>query len=391
MAKATPAHIIYQTANGEEQVINFHAVINEEHQASSQITKYPVQTGKHITNHAIRNNRSLSLSGAYSNYVFSSSDRFAGEDIGVLPAREMFGSDTNKVMFEVLESLVQSGQECKVITNLGIYDPVVFNKFSTKQAAGTVDTLNFTISGEEIVKVTETNDNAPIPLAFNVLAGAKRESAVFELESLGISVSPEDEVSKVDWNIGDDVSITDVDEVGNSVKTTFVFKGRDPATSLPNYEVHFSESAVQVAGLEAESNADTCCSNLSDEEKLRNKIQTKIGSVSDCFTDEIIDQTLQEVDDSFSTAIGKLNKSDYGYLYDTTSGDGKGAAVIKAGIGCVVQTVTDSEETDPFSAINSALPTVDYMFDGAQRGLGFGTVNKEKATFIQVKSGCGGC
>lgn len=391
MAKATPAHIIYETANGEEQVINFHAVVTEDHGASSQITKYPVQTGKHISNHAIRNNRTISLSGAYSNYVFTSSDRFAGEATSSNPSKETQGSDTNKVMFEVLESLVQSGQVCKVVTNLDIYETVVFNRFTTKQAAGSVDTLNFTISGEEIVVVSEKNDNAPIPLAFSVLSGAKREAVVYELESLGINTTASDEISKVDWNIGDDFSINDVDEVGNPVKTTYIFKGRDPATSLPNYEIHFSESAVEVDGLGEEVASGSCCSTLSDAEKLKKKIKTSIGNVSDCFTDTITDELLSATEDSYNTAIGKLTRSAYGYLYDITSGDGVGAALIKAGISCVVQTATASDETDPVNAVRNSLPTVEDMFEGAQQGLGFGDVKKEKATLIQVKSGCGGC
>lgn len=246
MAKATPAHIIYKTDNGEEQVINFHAVISEEHHASSQITKYPVQTGKHISNHAIRQNRIISLSGVYSNYVFAWSSRAMGEDLGVLPSRDMYGTDTNRVMFEVLESLVNSAAECKVVTNLGIYDPVIFNKFSTKQVAGKVDTLEFTLSGEEVIKVGEASDKAPVPLNFTVIEGAEREATVFQLDSMGIGVQPEDEVSKVELEVGDDFTISDVDSAGNAVKTTYVYKGRDPATGEPIYEVHLSEKSVEV-------------------------------------------------------------------------------------------------------------------------------------------------
>lgn len=246
MAKATPAHIIYSTPNGEEKVIDFHAVISEEHNASSQITKYPVQTGKHISNHAIRQNRVVSLSGVFSNYVFSWSSRAMGQDLGVLPSRDMYGTDTNRVMFEVLESLVNSAAECKVVTNLGIYEPVIFNKFTTKQAAGKVDTLEFTISGEEIVKIGEASDKAPVPLNFTVIKGAEREATVFQLESMGINVGAEDEVSKVELEVGDDFTLSDVDTAGNAVKTTYIYKGRDPASGEPIYEVHLSEQSVEV-------------------------------------------------------------------------------------------------------------------------------------------------
>ncbi len=387
MAKSTPAHIIYQTANGEEQTLNFHAVMSEDHGASSQITKFPVQTGKHISNHAIRNNRTISLTGAFSNYGFTSEDVAVGEDIGQLPRRPSFGSDTNKAMFDVLESLVQSAQECKVVTNLGIYDPVIFNKYSTKQASGTVDTLNFTISGEEVIKVSESSRNAPVPLAFNVLSGPQREAVVYELDSLGISVSPEDEVSKADWNIGEDFTISGVDEVGNAVKTTWVYKGRDPVFSgKPNYEVHFSESAVEVSGADSVASNSSCCSDTT--ESLKNKISAGVDSASNCFTEELEQIALEEAENLVSTAMGDLKKSIYGYVYDITSGDTAGAAILKAGLGCVIQTVTDSEETNLANAVIDSLPTTSDMIEGARSGLGFGEIEKKKASLIQVKSGC---
>lgn len=387
MAKSTPAHIIYQTANGEEQTINFHAVMSEDHGASSQITKFPVQTGKHISNHAIRNNRTLSLTGAFSNYGFTSEAVAVGQDISDFPRRQSFGSDTNKAMFEVLESLVQSAQECTVVTNLGIYTPVVFNKFSTKQASGTVDTLNFTISGEEIIKVSESSKNAPVPLAFSVLSGPEREAVVYELDSLGISVSPEDEVSKADWNIGEDFTISGVDEVGNAVKTTWIYKGRDPVFSgKPNYEVHLSESSVEVFGADDSSVSGSCCGD--PEESLKDKISAGVDSASRCFTDRLEQIAIEETEDLVDTAMGKLKRSIYGYVYDITSGDTAGAAILKAGIGCIVQTVTDSEETDLGRAIVSSLPSTSDMIQGARSGLGFGEIQKKKASLIQVKSGC---
>ena len=76
MAKTTPAHIIYtKKGTDNEVVIDFHAVVSEDHEASAKITKYPVQTGLHISNHSIRNNRVVSLTGVISNMIMNNASR----------------------------------------------------------------------------------------------------------------------------------------------------------------------------------------------------------------------------------------------------------------------------------------------------------------------------
>lgn len=387
MAKSTPAHIIYKTANGDEQTLNFHAVMSEDHKASSQVTKYPVQSGKHISTHAIRENRVITLKGAFSNYGFTSSAVAVGQDIGVLPARPTFGSDTNSAMFEVLESLVQSAQECKVVTNLGIYEPVIFNKFSTQQASGTVDTLNFTISGEEIIKISETSSNAPVPLSFTVLSGPARAAAVFELERQGLFTTPADEISKAEFTVGKDFVISGEDEVGNAVKTTWIYKGRDPVPNgKSNYEVHLSESAVEVYGAEESLLDESCCKDK--EDTFADLVSAGVDNTADCFVDEVENLVANETEELYATAIGDLKQSAYGFIYENTPPNAAGAALLKAGIGCIVQSATGTSQTDPVVAIENSLPTIDDMITGAQNQLGFGEEATEAGELLQVKSGC---
>lgn len=389
MAKSTPAHIIYKTANGDEQTLNFHAVMSEDHKASSQVTKYPVQSGKHISTHAIRENRVITLKGAFSNYGFTSSAVAVGQDIGVLPARPTFGSDTNSAMFEVLESLVQSAQECKVVTNLGIYEPVIFNKFSTQQASGTVDTLNFTISGEEIIKISETSSNAPVPLSFTVLSGPARAAAVFELERQGLFTTPADEISKAEFTVGKDFVISGEDEVGNAVKTTWIYKGRDPVPNgKSNYEVHLSESAVEVYGAEESLLDESCCEGKDKEDTFADFISAGVDNTADCFVDEVGNLIFNEAEELYATAIGDLKQSAYGFIYENTPPNAAGAALLKAGTGCIVQSATGTSQTDPAIAIADSLPTIDDMITGAQNQLGFGEEATEAGELLQVKSGC---
>jgi hypothetical protein len=272
---------------------------------------------------------------------------------------------------------------------LGIYEPVIFSKFSTQQASGTVDTLNFTISGEEIIKISETSSNAPVPLSFTVLSGPARAAAVFELERQGLFTTPADEISKAEFTVGKDFVISGEDEVGNAVKTTWIYKGRDPVPNgKSNYEVHLSESAVEVYGAEESLLDESCCEGKDKEDTFADFISAGVDNTADCFVDEVGNLIFNEAEELYATAIGDLKQSAYGFIYENTPPNAAGAALLKAGTGCIVQSATGTSQTDPAIAIADSLPTIDDMITGAQNQLGFGEEATEAGELLQVKSGC---
>lgn len=395
MAKATPAHIIYTPDGGDEQVINFHAVIGEDHQASAQVTKYPVQTGYQISNHSIRQNRLVTLEGIFSNTILNNGGFVyeAGvngtqfnDEREQIPNDDQYGADTNKAVFQVLEALVNSGQEVKVVTNLGVYEPVVFTRFKTKQEAGMVDSMRFTLIGEEIIKVNEDGSTAPAELTFKVIEGAEREAVVSELDELGYTVGSCDEISTTSYRVGDDFVITGVDSAGQPVETTYVYAGLDPATGEPIYEVHVSESAVAVeSGNATEAKNDPCA-----EESFEDSLLGGISQVAHCLVGEVTDILVDELEDVIDTAMGDLTQSLYGAFYDMTQGSELGSSLLKAGIGCVVRTATGGGDPDIPYQPGESLPTTDDIMTGASNGLGLTEPEPEIVTLTQIQCACSG-
>jgi len=378
MAKVTPAHIIYTPDGGEEQVINFHAVIGEDHQASAQVTKYPVQTGYQISNHSIRQNRLVTLEGVFSNVIFDS-----GNGTGT---KDQYGADTNSIVFQVLEGLVNSGQEVKVVTNLGIYDPVVFTRFKTKQSAGKVDSMQFTLIGEEFIRVDASGTAAPATLSFVVVEGVERETAAAELEYLGYLVAPQDEISTTTHRADEDFVITGVDSASQPVETTYIFSGYDPVTGQPTYEVHVSEEAVAVASeVLPEVSVDQCA-----EEGFKDSLLGGVKQVSGCLVDEANDILLDALEDKIDTAMGELKKSIHGVFYDITQGSEIGASLLKAGIGCVVRTAISSPISNSEYQPSESLPTTDDIMTGALEGLGLTKTEPKVITLTQIQHSCVG-
>tara|TARA_R110000744_G_scaffold208461_13_gene327202 strand:+ start:4876 stop:6063 length:1188 start_codon:yes stop_codon:yes gene_type:complete len=379
MAQVTPASIIYTTPEGAEQIIDFHAVISEGHETSATITKYPVATGLHISNHSIRHNRVVTLEGVISNVRLNSvatQNQTTGETD--------YGTNATKTVKAVLDALIQNGIECRVVTNLGDYFPVVFSKFKTKQGAGLVDSMRFTITGEEIVKYSASNTTAPAPITFTVVNGPARVALVDDLAASGFYVDDCDKLSQGSYVKGDDFVIDGVDSSGKAVKTTYLYGGLDPATGSAIYEMHVSESAVAVeTGKAAEAEADPCA-----EESFGSSLLGGLEQIGMCLFNSAVSVGLDFVEDTIDTAMGKLQKSSRGAFYDTVTMDNSyGQSLASAGIGCVVRGVTGEDNTFDYVPGNS-LPTTGEIMSGASQALGFSDAPPEVVTLTQIMCDC---
>ncbi len=234
MAQVTPASIAYTPTVGPEQIIDFHAVVFEEHMTEAEVTTYPVQEGFHVSNHSIRKNRIVTLSGLISNILLR------GTKSGSID----YGSNATLAVKGLFDALISSGTECRVTTNLGDYSPVIWKRFKTKQKEGMVDSMSFTVTGEEIIKVDADNNAAATEINFSEVPTLNRASVVAELTTAGIHTEDCDQLLQSSFTVGEDFIIKGTNSAGEPVDTTYVFIGMDPSTGQPRYEIHVSESSV---------------------------------------------------------------------------------------------------------------------------------------------------
>lgn len=419
MAKPTPATIKYKakldsykvgvvtrynnsgttSSTTEEQTLNFHAVIQEQHGAQTEITKFPVQTGFEISNHAIRKNRTVSIEGIVTNTP--------------MLHQQVYGSGLNnqRDVFQVLEALVNGAVPCTVITNLGVYYDVVFTQFNTAQKAGMTDAMTFTISGEEI-QVSETIAKTnPVPVSITTLSKAQVESKLNSLITRG-RLDPGKYIEKYnprspnfDFNaITNDLNplalslgfshpkciaqgfgdvqnivsqLTDVIDVsegvvslgsdfqipmklpsGESSLLTYVVKGYDDITGLHTYTQEILEDAVRVVTGES-ATAPTGTGLLSN---ISSQIKGGITGVSGCMIDKTGDFIKSEAEEILSTSLGELRRGANGLVKDIVKAGG-GSPFMAGLMDCIAE-----ETSNTYGSGNST--TTEELVNEMITGLG---------------------
>lgn len=353
MPQSTPAMITYTPPGGAKQTIKFHAVIAEDHAASSTITKYPVQSGFNISNHSIRENRKISITGVVTNTLLAGGG-----------TAYQYTANNAKTIFDALVALVNSKQPCEVMTNLGIYNPVIFTKFNTKQEAGMTDAIQFTISGEEVQIATRVTGSAPRVLEFVRLTAEEADKRMGILRNTGIAVCDINEISEAKMTTGEDFVIQGKNKFGDTTNTYYTKTGYDSTTDSYQYDVHTDDTSLykppvdpaQIPGSGLVSSGDSFIS------KTGACLRGEGLGVANDFAEDIID-----------TAMGRLKSSIRGAVYDTMHmvNNEYGQALIKGGIGCVVRGVTDylpGEGADgqfPYHP-GESIPTTDQIMDKAK-------------------------
>lgn len=355
MANVTPATIEFTPElGGIPQTIDFHAVMIEDHTTQAAITKYPVQTGTHITNHSIRNNRMVSITAMISNMRMVDTAGF------VISGRD-YGDGATKKVKEVMDSLIHSGQQCKVTTNLGIYNPVIFTKFKTSQKAGMVDSMELNIIGEEIVVINTENYVAPIPVSFEVLFGPARAALVQELKEAGFETTDCDQISTGTVSSDESFVVESVDAAGNPVSTTHTYIGKDPVTGASQYEV--TVDGVELATDGEGGAVDETEPVLPEDVPIEIPKKSAIGNVGDCLVQEGTEILTEAAEDAIDTALGKLKKDARGIFYDTVSMDNQtGQLLASAGAGCIIRGITGSDTGGTYIP-GESLPTAAEILD----------------------------
>jgi len=381
------AQIIYEV-DGVESTLRFHTVIAEEHEATTQITKFPVQSGFNISNHAIKMNRVVTISGAVTNHQVVGGETFNNFDDS---------KNVVRLMFAVLKELVRGAVPCKVTTNYGKYDPVIFTKFKTKLVAGKTDMMEFTMRGEEVQLATTINGNKPNLLVFTELSANKREARVAEFANAGIPISTSAKLSEAIVDMNESFQIQSRDDLGNTSITTYERVASDLTSSTTHHLI--STSITDYNGI-IESN--DFINSIADALPSLPDISLSSGAstVSACISENTEEAIVDVVDDEIDTVFGKLESSLYGGKYSITGVNGNqtlGQIILGVGIDCVVagatgnSSIAGSSEAIQQDIINN-LPSIDLILNGAS-SLGetladntFGKPNP--VTLTKISCGC---
>lgn len=363
----TPAYIKYR-ANGADQFIRFHAVVSEGHEASTQITSYPTQTGFQISNHSIRKNRKVSINAIITNTLIK----------GGATSYE-YSNNNSKDIFEALESLVNSATPCEVVTNLTVYKPVIFSGFKTTQTAGLVDAIDFTLSGEEVMVASTIARTAPKVLQFDLVPATDIEKVKEELRKANINVDeaesteqvkdltkvdavstkPRSVISQAKGYLGEDFSFESTDATGNPIKITYICTGLDYTTNTYTYDVHTDDTETV--------NTDKESLNLFG---LEIDPSNGVSAAGACFVDRSTTLLEDTTNDVVKTAQGELQKSVYGAYYKAVNllGDSDaGQAIMGLAIDCITAGAVGTIDPGVNSSIyDTSLPTVEDMIGGAK-------------------------
>ena len=345
----TPARITYYIGE-DKQDLRFHAVISEAHQATSEVTKFPVQTGFQISNHAIRKNRVITIEAVISNRLIEGSET----------AYLYSSSNNSKTIFNTLRDLVNLRIKTTVLTNLGVYTPVLFTSFKTKQAAGLVDSMKVILTGEELQVSNAINGTAPTPISWIPFTPNQREAIIDKLNDLGYKFARSQGLLYSTVNLGTDFSIPNTNDLGQTFTTTYIATGHDPTTDTYDYEVHTTDTDLyknpedEVAGVAEDV--------LPVDQSAGAKRVT--SCIRNGFTDILEDAAIEYLD----TATGELKKTLRGALYGTMamSNNDVGQKLIGLTAGCAIRGITGFEGDNPYLP-GEALPTSEQILTGAKR------------------------
>lgn len=347
MAKLTPARITYFLGDAEQD-IRFHSVIAEGHQATSEITKYPVQTGFQVSNHAIRHNRKVTIEAIITNTLLE----------GGKTSYQYSLSDNSKTVFNALRDLVNLKIQTRVLTNLGEYNPVVFTSFKTKQVAGMVDAMKLVLVGEELQVSDAINGTAPSPVSWRTLTGAEVDARKDDLVAAGVVMCEGATLEEATINMGEDFSIENFTSVGTAISTTYENIGIDPTTGAYAYAVHTTD-----IDLFAEAGSLVEDSPVSG---VAGKIRAGVNAASDCIVGGATTIAADAAVETVETAMGKLKRSAYGAFYEVThmTNSDIGQDMIGMSAGCVVRGITGNTSPFPYQP-GESLPSATDVINGA--------------------------
>jgi len=132
--------------HSQDQQLIFDAVVVEAHKSHIDITKYPVESGFLVSDHAIRRNRLVNLEVVTANQHFRESDAMGNSPI----------SDRVRGHFDVLNDLCLRGELVTVTTNLGVYTDCIITDVNIVQDPKTIMVMRGTVTLEQLFVVDKS-------------------------------------------------------------------------------------------------------------------------------------------------------------------------------------------------------------------------------------------
>ena len=345
--------------------LKFHGIVSENHESSSQVTSYPVQTGFQISNHAIRKNRVIKIEGLYTNTL---SDQDTGQ-------QRVTTSDISKYMYGVLDVLVRNSEVCKVGTNLGVYDPVVFTSFKVKQDAGNLDNLRFVMMGEEVQVASAVERLTPIELSFTILTGGNRGKAIDKLKNSNLKVPKNAVVKQAEVTLGRNFKTTYLGTDGLAKDVTYLCDGYDKGKDEYAYSILVEPTSVATK----ESGVVNPPASI---DGLWKASTASMGGSS--HLGEVTDNIKEDENSYFYTAKGNMRLVNKLYLQETTVlGQGTQSKPLKGFgldyVSCEKEVVTSITDVDPLKGKELSLE--DKLLEDSVltvNGMGSELTNKRK-------------
>ena len=374
MARPNKAQITYEV-DGVESVLRFHSVIAEEHTATASITKFPVQSGFNISNHSIKMNRVVSITGIVTNSQVVGGETFNEFDDS---------KNVVRLMFSVLKDLVGGAVPCEVVTNYGDYSPVIFTKFKTKLVAGKTDVMEFTMSGEEVQLGSTINGTKPTLLVFTPLDVTQTEARKAELTSAGFDVSDTAILSEAEVNLNESFQVESVDDLGSKSITTYENVHKDSTSDVTSMLV--STSNTEVAGIASVADLTGA---VKEELGLPDISLSGPSSLSSCFLSGADSLATETINEEIDTVFGKLETSLYGGKYSIIGVKGNqslGQELLGVGADCLVVGATGSSTLhDSVSDVTGIgnIPSVGDVLNGASA-----TSGSSLTTITKIECGC---
>jgi len=332
--------IHYKSSDGTENTIKFHALVQEDHGVTSEVTKFSVQAGYEISNHAIKKNRLISLDGSFTDTIMAGTGQLSYNSVS-----------NTKEMFKVLEALVRSSTVCRVVTNLGTYNPVVFTSFKTKQGQGFMDSMEFSISGEEVQVASTLSKSAPKRLSFRTITLPEElEKIKAEMAEAKLFYSDQAIVKQANVTLGEDFFLDSRDSAGKLYRSTYLCKANDPTDASYKYEVQ--KEATNLFGV----------AEAAEDVKSQLGFSAGLLGASSCMFDNTLNLAEDAIKGLVKTGLGSLEDALYGMKEDMLSfaGDGLGRTMLGMALECAhiqveKQVFKDYNETDGTPAIDRDL------------------------------------
>ncbi|SRR6266498_3269381 len=156
--------ILYSLSTGTVSALVIDATLSQEGSGTVEVTKFPIEDGSNVNDHAILRPVSYRLEGVISNTPPIPND--------VMEAGEFDGhAETAR---EILESIRAAKKDVTIDAGSKVYDRMVMTELRFPRDVETGDALKFSACFEQITKVTSQVATVPKSLGGSKVKGGKK-------------------------------------------------------------------------------------------------------------------------------------------------------------------------------------------------------------------------